>query len=83
MIDDGTAEQIAREKITLARSRNRIFDLVFPPISSRQIEPFFRWLPIPEGLTSEEPEVLTFFYFMLFFTFYFFFLPPAISTALI
>lgn len=58
MINSGDAERTVREKILLARSRNRIFDLVFPPLFSRQIEPFFRWLPIPDGFTSEELEVL-------------------------
>lgn len=58
MIESGGAERIAREKITLARKRNRIFDTVFPTPKTRQMEPFFRWLPIPDGLTSEELEIL-------------------------
>lgn len=58
MIESGEAERTAREKIMLARSRNRIFDTIFPAPKARQIEPFFRWLPIPDGLTSEELEIL-------------------------
>ncbi len=58
LIETGEAARICRKKIQLAQQRNQIFDLIFPLRIPREIPSFFRWLPAPERLTSEELERL-------------------------
>ncbi|MCI8673673.1 MAG: PLP-dependent aminotransferase family protein [Lachnospiraceae bacterium] len=60
LINSGEAAKIAEQKLTLARKRNQIFQSIFPgtsPDGGRQAC-FFRWLPLPGHLTSEEAEIL-------------------------
>lgn len=58
LIESGAAEHIVREKIMLARKRNRIFYSIFSSYAQAHIEKFFHWLPIPDGRSSEDLELL-------------------------
>lgn len=58
LIESGAAEHIVREKIMLARKRNQIFYSIFSSCAQARIEKFFHWLPIPDGRSSEELELL-------------------------
>lgn len=58
LIDSGDAGRILKQKLRLARERNQIFQSVFPQEATDDIPRFFHWLPLPEGLTSEEAECL-------------------------
>ncbi len=58
LIESGEARKIARQKIVSAAQRNRVFADVFPGYASHNIERFFHWLPLPQGLGGEEMEIL-------------------------
>jgi DNA-binding transcriptional MocR family regulator len=58
LIESGKAFDILRNKITLAKKRNQIFQSIFEYPVTDEVVRFFYWLPIPNHLTSEEVELL-------------------------
>lgn len=57
LIASGQADRIVEKKRELARRRNRIFREYFPG-AEESIPRFFHWLPLPEGLSGPEAELL-------------------------
>lgn len=57
MIDSGEARKIAQKKIALSKSRNKIFQAIFPCEMTDDVPRFYHWLPLPVELTSEEAEL--------------------------
>lgn len=60
LINSGQANEIAERKIRLAKERNRIFQSIFSAAlpDGEDMTRFFRWLPLPGHLASEEAEIL-------------------------
>lgn len=60
LINSGEAAGITEKKIELAHRRNLIFQSIFPTAlpDSNKMAHFFRWLPLPGHLTSENAEIL-------------------------
>ena len=58
LIESGLAGQIVARKVDLARARNQVFQQRFPQASRLPYPPFFRWIDLPRGMSSQALEVL-------------------------
>lgn len=57
LIMSGEADRVAGEKLVLAKRRSRIFEQYFP-VEKGDIPRFFHWVRLPQGLGSQEAELL-------------------------
>lgn len=57
LILSGEADRVAGEKLVLAKRRGRSFERYFP-VEKGDIPRFFHWVRLPQGLGSQEAELL-------------------------
>lgn len=58
LIESGLAGQIVERKVELARARNQVFQQRFPQAPQLSYPPFFRWIGLPQGMSSQALEIL-------------------------
>lgn len=58
LIESGLAGQIVERKVELARARNQVFQQRFPQAPQLSYPPFFRWIDLPQGMSSQALEIL-------------------------